>query len=177
VLTLVTLGEPMLDWFGPEFAAAYVALLLLAAAETIQGAFSVTDLLLLYLRARLALWVTVGMIVVHLVTAVPLIEAYGIDGAALSVLIAIAAGAVLRRVLLQNRFGLTTPLWHSAGPLLAAGVAGLAALAAHRTIAIHAPPPIHLGALAGVLAVYWAGLWLWQRTTGQNLRLTGFRTA
>jgi O-antigen/teichoic acid export membrane protein len=177
VLILVTLGEPMLDWFSAEFAPAYGALLLLAVAETIQGAFSVTDLLLLYLRARLALWVTVGMIMVHLVTAVPLIEAYGIDGAALSVLIAIAAGAVLRRLLLQSRFGLTTPLWHSAGPLLAAGVAGLAAVAAHRTIAIHAPPPIHLGALAGVLAVYWAGLWLWQRTTGQKLRLTGFRAA
>ncbi len=177
VLTLVTLGEPMLDWFGVEFGPAYVALLLLAAAETIQGAFSVSDLLLLYLRARLALWVMVGMIAVHLATAIPLIEAYGIDGAALSVLIAIAAGAVLRRMLLQFRFGLTTPLWHSAGPLLAAAVAALAALAAHRNIAIHAPAPAHLGALAAVLAIYWAGLKLWQRATGETLRLTGFRAA
>lgn len=177
VLTLVTLGEAMLDWFGPEFAPAYVALLLLAAAETIQGAFSVSDLLLLYLRARLALWVTVGMILVHLATAVPLIDAYGIDGAALSALIAIGAGAVLRRTLLQTRFGLTTPFWHSAGPLLAAAVAAVGAVAAHRLIAIHAPAPVHLGALAGVLALYLAGLWLWQRTTGETLRLTGFRSA
>ena len=42
----------------------YLAALLLAAAETIQGAFSVSDLLLLYLRARLALAVTVAMIAV-----------------------------------------------------------------------------------------------------------------
>ena len=177
VLTLVTLGEAMLDWFNPEFAPAYAALLLLAAAETIQGAFSVSDLLLLYLRARLALWVTFGMIAIHLATAVPLIEAYGIDGAALSVLIAIGAGAVLRRMLLKSRFGLTTPLWHSAGPLLAAAVATIAAVAAHRTIPIDATPPVHLGALAGVLALYWAGLWIWQRATGETLRLTGFRAA
>jgi O-antigen/teichoic acid export membrane protein len=177
VLTLVTLGEATLDWFGSEFAPAYLALLLLAAAETIQGAFSVSDLLLLYLRARLALGVTVGMIAVHLLTAVPLIDAFGIDGAALSVLIAIGAGAVLRRTLLQSRFGLTAPLWHSAGPLIAAAVAAVAAIAAHSLIATHAAPPVHLGALAGVLALYWAGLWLWQRATGETLRLTGFRAA
>ena len=177
VLTLVALGKPMLDWFDPEFAPAYAALLLLAAAETIQGAFSVSDLLLLYLRARLALWVTLGMIAIHLATAVPLIEAFGIDGAALSVLIAVGAGAVLRRMLLKGRFGLTTPFWHSAGPLLAATVAAIAAVAAHRTIPIHATPPVHLGALAGVLALYWAGLMLWQRATGETLRLTGFRAA
>ena len=104
VLTLIVLGAPVLAWFGPEFAAAYLPAVLLGAAETIQGAFSIGDLLLLYLRARLALWVTVAMISVHLATAVPLIAAYGIDGAALSVLIAIAARAILRRMLLRTRF-------------------------------------------------------------------------
>ena len=177
VLTVVALGEPALDWIGPEFSPGYVALLLLAAAETIQGAFSVSDLLLLYLRARLALWVTVGMIAVYLATAVPLIDALGISGAALSVLIAIAAGALLRRALLQTRFGLTPPLWHSAGPLLAAAVAMIAAVAVHRLFPIGAAPAVHIGALAAVLALYWAGLWVWQRTTGETLRLTGFRTA
>jgi hypothetical protein len=177
VLTLIALGAPVLDWFGPEFAAAYLAAVLLGAAETIQGAFSIGDLLLLYLRARLALWVTVAMIAVHLVTAVPLIAAYGVDGAAFSVLIAIGAGAVLRRLLLRTRFGVTPPLWHSAGPLLAAAVAALAAVAVHRTVAIHAAPSVHLGALGGVLALYLAGLWLWHRATGETLRLTGFRAA
>ncbi|HUF82876.1 MAG TPA: hypothetical protein VMN03_17200, partial [Burkholderiales bacterium] len=78
-------------------------------------------------------------------------------------------------MLLKSRFGLTTPLWHSAGPLLAAAVAAVAAVAAHRIIPIEAAPPVHLGALAGVLALYWAGLLLWQRATGETLRLTGFR--
>ena len=177
VLTVVALGEAMLDWFGAEFAAAYLALLLLATAETIQGAFSVSDLLLRYLRARLALWVIAAMIVVNVATAVPLIAAYGIDGAALSVLLAIVAGAFLRRALLKSRFGLAPPRAHSAGPLLAAIVAGVAAVAVHRAVPIHAAPPVHLGALAGVLLLYWACLWVWQRTTGETLRLTGFRAA
>jgi O-antigen/teichoic acid export membrane protein len=177
VLTLIVLGAPVLEWFGSEFAAAYLAAVLLGAAETIQGAFSIGDLLLLYLRARLALWVTAAMIAVHLVTAVPLIALYGIDGAAFSVLIAIAAGAVLRRMLLQRHFGVGPSLWHSAGPLLAASVAAVAAVAAHRAIAVDAAPAIHLAAFAPVLALYLAGLWLWQRATGESLRLTGFRAA
>jgi O-antigen/teichoic acid export membrane protein len=177
VLTLVAIGQPMLEWFGQEFAPAYVALLLLAAAETIQGAFSISDLLLLYLRARLALAVTIAMIAVQIAIAVPLIALYGIDGAALAVLIAICAGALLRRMLLRTRFAAKTPLLHSAGPLLAAAVAAIAAFAAHLTIPVDASPPFHLGALAAVLLIYWAAIQLWQRATGESLRLTGFRAA
>lgn len=177
VLILVTLGQPALEWFGPEFAAAYVSLLVLAAAETIQGAFSVGDLLLLYLRARLALVVTAAMIIVNVATAIPLIEGYGIDGAALSVLIAITAGALLRRALLRWHFRVTTPLLHSAGPLLAAAVAAVAAVVAHRTLAVDAPLSFQLGAAAAVLAIYAAAMLVWQRTTGESLNLTGFRAA
>jgi O-antigen/teichoic acid export membrane protein len=177
MLTLVVMGPAMLDWFGPEFTPAYVALLLLAAAETIQGAFSISDLLLLYLRARLALVVTVAMIVVHLATAVPLIAAYGIDGAAWSVLLAIVTGALLRRWLLRSRFDVTTPLLHGAGPLLAAAVATIAAIALQRFTAIDSPHSHLFGALAAVLAVYGGGLLVWQRVTGQSLKFTGFRAA
>lgn len=177
VLALLAVGEPLLGWFGAEFAPAYFALLLLAAAETIQGAFSVSDLLLLYLRARLALTVTIAMIAVHLLTAVPLIGAFGMDGAAFSVLVAIATGALLRRFLLRSRFGLAPPLLHSAGPLLAALVASAIAVLAHRYIAVDAPLSFHLVAFAAVLGVYAAAIALWQRTTGETLRLTGFRAA
>jgi hypothetical protein len=69
------------------------------------------------------------------------------------------------------------PLWYSAGPLLAASVAAFAAVTAHRAIAIDAAPAIHLAAFAAVLAIYLGGLWLWQRATGESLRLTGFRAA
>jgi len=177
VLALLAVGEPVLGWFGAEFAPGYAALLILGLAETIQGAFSVSDLLLLYLRARLALVVICTMIAVQLLTAVPLVDAFGIAGAALSVLAAITAGALLRRFLLRSQLGLSPPLLHSAGPLLAAFAATAVALAVHRTVALDASPLVHLTALAAVLAVYAAGLLAWQRATGESLRLTGFRAA
>jgi O-antigen/teichoic acid export membrane protein len=176
VLALVAVGEPVLRWFGPEFAAGYTATVVLGLAETIQGAFSITDLLLLYLRARLAMAVTLAMSVVNFATSVPLIALYGIDGAALSVLIAFVAGALLRRVLLRTRFEVATPLLHSAGPLLAGAAAGAVALLGHR----YTPPTallLQAALLAGVLALYGGALLLWQRVTGETLTLVGFRAA
>jgi O-antigen/teichoic acid export membrane protein len=177
VLALVAVGEPLLRWFGPEFAGAYVTTVVLGLAETIQGAFSIADLLLLYLRARLALAVTLAMSVVNFATSLPLIAWYGIDGAAVSVLIAFVAGALLRRALLRTRLEVGAPLWHSAGPLLAAAAAAAVALAGHRYVPAGAPVSRLLALLAAVLAVYGGALWLWQRATGETLRLQGFRAA
>lgn len=177
VVALIAIGEPVLRWFGPEFAAGYAATVVLAVAETIQGAFSITDLLLLYLRARLALLVTVVMSVVNLAVALPLITWLGIDGGAWSVLIAFASGAVVRRRLLRTRFAIATPLLHSGGPLLAGAAAAAVALAGHRYFAAGAPPAFQLGLLAAVLAIYAVAILIWQRATGETLRLVGFRVA
>jgi O-antigen/teichoic acid export membrane protein len=177
VLALIAIGAPILGWFGPEFVGGYVATVVLGTAETIQGAFSITDLLLLYLRARLALLVTLAMSVVNVAAALPLIAAYGIDGAALSVLIAFVAGALLRRILLRTRFAVTTPLLHSGGPLLAGAAAALVAIVGHRYVPPMAPLPLQLTLLAAVLAIYAGAILLWQRATGESLQLTGFRVA
>ena len=64
-----------------------------------------------------------------------------------------------------------------AGPLLAAVAASAAAVFVHQTVAIRAPAAVHLSALAAVLLLYWLGLWVWQRATGETLHLTGFRAA
>ena len=177
VLALIAIGQAVLGWFGPEFAAGYVATVFLGAAETIQGAFSITDLLLLYLRARLALLVTLVMSAVNVAAALPLIAAYGMDGAALSVLIAFVSGAVLRRSLLRTRFAVATPLLHSGGPLLASTIATAVAFAGHRYVPALAPLPWQLALLAAVLAIYAGAILLWQRATGESLQLTGFRVA
>jgi O-antigen/teichoic acid export membrane protein len=177
VLALIVVGQPVLGWFGPEFAAGFVATVVLALAETIQGAFSITDLLLLYLRARLALVVTLVMSVVNVLGAVPLIAAYGIDGAALAVLIAFLSGAVLRRALLRLRFEVETPLLHSGGPLLAGGGAACAAVVGHYYLAPGGPLPLQLALLVAVLALYAGSILLWQRVTGESLHLVGFRAA
>jgi O-antigen/teichoic acid export membrane protein len=177
VLALIAIGQTVLGWFGPEFVGGYVATVLLGAAETIQGAFSITDLLLLYLRARLALLVTLVMSIVNVAAALPLIAFYGIGGAAMSVLIAFVAGAMLRRALLRTRFGVATPLLHSGGPLLAGAAAAVVALVGHRYVPALAPLPIQLALLGAVLAVYGGAILAWQRATGESLQLVGFRVA
>jgi O-antigen/teichoic acid export membrane protein len=177
VLALVAVGAPVLHWFGPEFAAGYVATVILGLAETIQGAFSITDLLLLYLRARLALYVTLVMSAVNPAAALPLIAAVGSDGAAASVLLAFLAGVMARRWVLRTRFDVATPLLHCGGPLLAAAAAVCVALIGHRYVAAGAPVALQIALLAAVLAIYGGAILAWQRTTGESLRLTGFRVA
>jgi O-antigen/teichoic acid export membrane protein len=177
VVALLAVGEPVLRWFGPEFTAGYAATVILALAETIQGAFSITDLLLLYMRAGLALLVTLAMIFVNMLTSLPFIAAYGNGGAALSVLIAFIAGALLRRFLLRARFDVSTPLLHSAGPLLAGAAAAAVAVMGHRYVPAAAPFQHQVALLSAVIAVYAGGIFVWQRSTGETLKLTGFRAA
>jgi len=40
-----------------------------------------------------------------------------------------------------------------------------------------ASTPLHLATLVAVLTIYGGAITLWQRTTGETLRLTGFRLA
>jgi len=175
VVALIAVGDDILRWFGPAFVAGYGATVVLGLAETIQGAFSITDLLLLYLRGRLALLVTIVMSVVNVAAALPLITWYGIDGAGLSVLLAFVSGALVRRWLLHSRFAVSTPLLHAGGPLLAG--AGAAAVALASRFGLPGGAPLHVATLVTALAIYGSAILLWQRTTGETLRLTGFRLA
>jgi len=175
VVALIAVGDDILRWFGPAFVAGYGATVVLGLAETIQGAFSITDLLLLYLRGRLALLVTIVMSVVNVAAALPLITWYGIDGAGLSVLLAFVSGALVRRWLLHSRFAVSTPLLHAGGPLLAG--AGAAAVALASRFGLPGGAPLHVATLVTALAIYGGAILLWQRTTGETLRLTGFRLA
>lgn len=172
LIGLVAIGEPLLRWIGPEFAAGYWALLLLAAAEGIQGAFGVSDLILLYRRPAFILWITAIGAAVNLAAGWLLIAHYGVTGAAAAALLAYAAAALARRMLLRSGFGIKAPLRHAAAPL-AAAAAGLAA-----TLGLLAAPlaePLRFGlAFAGGLLAYWIALRLTLRLTGENLKLDHF---
>jgi len=174
VVTLVAIGLPLLGWFGPEFAGGYWALLALALAETIQGAFGIGDLIFLYRQPWVVLRITAATTVVNLAAGVALIPWLGIDGAALSVLAAMIAGAVIRRWSLRARFGIRIPLSYSAGPVLAATASVLAALAI-RELPMSAPVRDGLS-VAAVLVVYAAALKLWLAASGDSLALVKFRT-
>ena len=167
LVALLAAGRPVLGWLGYGFDAAYWPLLALAAAEVIQAAFSIGDLVFVYMKPRLGLWLTLGGIVTGIVAALILIPRWGLPGAALSVLAAYGLRAAFRSYVLRARFHLDVPASHHAGPFVAAAVGACAALAA-RSLGGDA------AALAAGLAGYAAALFLWLSLTGQRLSLTGF---
>lgn len=167
-------GVPLLAWFGAEFVAGYWALLLLAAAETIQGAFGVSDLIILYRKPLAQLAITSANIAINVAAGWLLIAPLGVTGAGLSVLAGVAAGALIRRISLSAYFGVRAPLLHSAGPILAAA-AGIGAAFGVQALLAAAPPVLFYGvSLAAGLGVYAAVLKAWLIVTGDTLALVNF---
>jgi O-antigen/teichoic acid export membrane protein len=167
LLILFAMGKPLLGWIGPGFAAAYWAMVALAAAETIQAALSISDLVFVYLRPRIALGLTSAGIAAGIAAALALIPPLGIAGAGLSVLIAYGLRAAIRSWVLRTHFEFDVPRAHNAAPLAAASLgAGAAAL-------------IGGGwwSLAAALTVYAVVLASWLKATGQGLALSGFAAA
>jgi O-antigen/teichoic acid export membrane protein len=174
LIALVLAGMPLLAWFGPEFAAGYWALLLLAGAETIQGAFGVSDLIILYRRPLAQLSITATNIAVNLAAGVALIGPLGVTGAGLSVLVGVAAGAFIRRRSLRAHFGLRLPLFYHSGPLGAALVAAAAAFALSGLLGAEPAPLVHGARLIAGIALYALLLRLWLAATGESLSLAAF---
>jgi O-antigen/teichoic acid export membrane protein len=174
LVALVILGGPLLHLIGPAFAAGYWAMLILGAAESIQGAYGVSDLIFLYRRPQLILWLTAAGAAVNFAAAWSLIAFYGVTGAALAALLGTLAAAFTRRWLLRARFGIGVPLHHSAAPLLAAAASVAVALPL-MTLPLADSIRLSVALIAG-LAVYWAVLRVVLRLTGENLALTHFVT-
>lgn len=132
LLALLFGGESLLASFGPGFAAGYTAMLLLAGAETIQGAFGISDLMILYRHPRVQLLLPLSNIAVNLLVGVLVIRSFGVTGAGGAVLCGTIAGAALRRAALRRHFALPARPFYHAGPLLgmALGVVGGMSVAA-----------------------------------------------
>ena len=125
LIGLVAIGEPLLRWIGPEFAAGYVAMLLLAAAECIQGAWGVSDLILLYRRPALIVWLTAIAAAVNAAAGLFLIPLWGVASAAAAALAAYVAANIARRLFLARAFAIHVSAGYAGAPLLA-GAAGAA---------------------------------------------------
>lgn len=171
ILALLAVGRPLLAWLGRGFESAYWPLLALAVAEAIQAAFSLGDLVFVYLKPRVGLVQTLASIAVGLASALLLIPPLGISGAALSVLAAYSLRAASRSLVLRRAFQLDVPHAHHAGPVVAAA-AGAGAVLLVRA----APLDVGQGlvALAAGLGLYAALLAAWLRIADQSLALKGF---
>jgi O-antigen/teichoic acid export membrane protein len=165
LIALVALGQPLLHWIGPAFAAGYLAMLLLAAAESIQGAYGVSDLILLYRRPSFIIWLTAVGAVANIAAGLALVPHFGIEGAAAAALIAYVAANLARRLFLARGFGISVPLGYASAPLLA-GAAGIG------VALVFAGSPM-LAVIAG-LAVYAVTLGTALRLGGASLAMTHF---
>jgi O-antigen/teichoic acid export membrane protein len=174
LVALFILGGPLLHLIGPAFAAGYWPMLMLGAAESIQGAYGVSDLIFLYRRPQLILWLTAAGASVNFAAAWLLIAFYGVTGAALAALLGTLAAAFTRRWLLRSNFGIAVPLYHSAAPILAA-VASVAVALPLMTLPLAAPIRLAVALIVG-LAIYWTVLRMVLRLTGESLALTHFVT-
>jgi O-antigen/teichoic acid export membrane protein len=166
---MIAVGYPLLRWLGPEFGAAWAAAILLACAETVQGAFGVGELLFVYRRPRLGLGIVTATVAFALAAGFLLTSLYGITGAGAAVLLTYALRAWTRRAALRRTLGIGVPIRHSLWPALA-GACG--ALAAWLTI-----PGGWAASWAAGLAVYALLLALWLRATGERLALDHFAVA
>jgi len=164
LIALFAIGARLMEWLGHGFAAGYWPLVILAAAELLQSALGIGDLIFVYLRPRIGLYLTMVSIAVGIGAALLLIPRLGITGAALALFVAYGLRTILRSLVLRTRFQLAMPQEHVAGPFAAA------ALAAGAVWLI----PNDLLAAAAGLALYSAILLTWLKASGQSLSLTGF---
>jgi O-antigen/teichoic acid export membrane protein len=164
LILLFAIGARLMSWLGHGFAAGYWPLVILAAAELLQSALGIGDLVFVYLRPRIGLYLTMIGIAVGIAAALLLIPRFGITGAAFALFAAYALRTILRSLVLSTRFGVAIPHAHLAGPFAAAAAAAGAVLLIPNDL---------VGAGVG-LALYAFILVFWLKATGQGLSLTGF---
>jgi O-antigen/teichoic acid export membrane protein len=166
VLLLWAFGRPLLDLVGDGFASGYAAMLCLAAAELVQGAFGLGELLLVYARPRLMALLSAAFVALGAAAAVVLEPLLGLAGIGLSVLVSYGTRAVCRRMMLRGLFGLRidSALWSGPAVAIAAAIAVTAALWA---VSVLASVGFGLGAYFGALA-------MWLGRAGDRLVPEGF---
>ena len=164
LIGLFAIGARLMSWLGHGFEAGYWPLVIVAAAEVLQSALGIGDLIFVYLRPRIGLYLTMISIAVGTVAALLLIPRFGIVGAAFALFAAYALRTILRSLVLRTRFAVAVPRSHLAGPFAAAALAIAAVLAIPNDVA---------ATLLG-LALYGLILLAWLRATRQSLSLTGF---
>ena len=179
VLLMAVAGDALLDLFGTGYAAGYAALLVMVLAETINGAFGVSELILYYRRPALALKVNVILIAIAAAGIPLLTPQYGILGASLAVLVAAAVAAVLRRYWLVGLGVRRHPL-HAAVPVAAAGFGVLCGTFGGwvmQTVVVGEAPDGWSKVLPPLLAlvVYLLLIWIWRKVQPGVLSLGRYR--
>jgi O-antigen/teichoic acid export membrane protein len=173
LMAIAALGAPLLHLFGPSLAAGYSALLILAIAESVNGALSVGDLLFMYRRPKLGFVVTAVGMAAGAGLGMLLIPRFGVAGAAASVLGGYALNALLRIVVLRASLGARTVDASIAAVFVAGGV-GLGVVVALLPLAPPGWPAWGVVTLVLGLAAYAVALFAWRSVSKTPLGLAGF---
>ncbi|CAH0498619.1 lipopolysaccharide biosynthesis protein [Novosphingobium sp. CECT 9465] len=179
VLLMAAAGDALLDLFGTHYATGYSALLAMVLAETINGAFGVSELILYYRRPALALKVNLILIAIAAAGIPLLTPKYGILGASMAMLLAAIVAALLRRHWLAG-LGVRRHLLHAAVPALAAGAAVIFSAYGGwimRMSLLQGAPPGLVKATPPLiaLAIYALFVWGWRKARPGVLSLARYR--
>lgn len=174
VLLLAAAGHWLLGLFGAQYAGGYATFLLLLLAETVNGAFGVSELILYFRRPGLVWINNLVMIGVAVVAIVLLAPWLGSAGAALGMGLAGIASALLRRRWLAH-IGVTRPLFHAAVPLGAALVGAAAALVLTRMVPAMASDWLAILPALLALGLYGAAIRGWMRISPGALSMDQFQ--
>jgi O-antigen/teichoic acid export membrane protein len=166
ILLLWAFGRPLLALVGDGFVGGYAAMLCLAAAEMVQSACGVGELLLVYARPGLMALLSAAFVALGAGVAILLEPLLRPTGIGLSVLVSYSTRALCRRAMLQRLFSvrIETTLW--TGPAVAVG----AAVAV--TVALW--PLSSLASVAFGLGVYIGALAIWLGRAGDRPVPDGF---
>lgn len=176
VLLMTAAGAPLLALFGPQYPAAWSALVAMVLAEAVNGAFGVSELILYYRRPALALQVNLLLIAIPAVLIPLAAPRFGLLGAAGAMLVAALAATAMRRLWLK-RLGVHRPATHALPPMLAALAGVLAWLALAAALRGSAPLLSTYAPPLSALAIYAALIWLWRRLDPQALAMAQFRVS
>lgn len=166
-------GGPLLALFGHTYTGGLAALVALNLAETITGAFGVSEMILYYRRPARALQVNLAMIVIPVALTPLLAPRLGVLGAAIAMLVASLAAAALRRHWLKP-LGVLQPRLHAAAPVLSALVGTGGGLALAQGIPASSPLAL-IGPALLALTLYGAGIRFWTKARPGSLSMADFR--
>ncbi|MBF9150972.1 lipopolysaccharide biosynthesis protein [Novosphingobium jiangmenense] len=181
VLLMAATGEALLDLFGAHYAGGYAALLAMVLAETVNGAFGVSEMILYYRRPALALQVNLILIVIAALAIPLLTPQYGILGAAFAMLLAALVASFMRRHWLSG-LGVRPHPFHAAIPLLAAGTSVLLGVwlgGLAKVSALAGAHPVVTKAVSPLIALAFYGTFvaLWRKAQPGVLSLNRFRVS
>ncbi|MEO0030630.1 MAG: hypothetical protein RIS94_388 [Pseudomonadota bacterium] len=174
VLLMTAAGAPLLALFGPQYPAAWPALVAIVLTEAVNGAFGVSELILYYRRPALALQVNLVLIAVPAVLIPLVAPRFGLLGAGLTMLLAGIAAMGLRRFWLE-RLGVHRTAMHAAPPIFAALAGAAAWLALNALLSGLTQPWVRLCPPLSALLVYAALIQAWRKRSPDALSMASFR--